>query len=449
ITRAFRDHMRIRWLVHRSMPGSSSSIARRWNRPLVVPFLKPRFTSRCREPFVILVSGEKGMGIDAQLHQKYLNQILELRKKDPKPTVQFRQTNRYQRLEKGFWFHGNQEYLFVGLFKVYDNSNKTPSIGFVQDSSDRVYLEISTAGIGKRFAQFYKTLIQKLPKQFERNEKFDFSNWDPAKKRNQVYFRDCIPEEAFEIALCEVKPWIEGIMPEDIKKEHLVTEDEFEERMNVINKFKDTHQKNGSSSQETDASQEADLSMILYGPPGTGKTYVTRKLAVEICDGVAPKSRKEVRKRFEQLRKLGRIHFVTFHQSFSYEDFVEGIRPDLKTNDGLLRYKLEDGVFKTLCKEAKEKPNDNFVLIIDEINRANISKVFGELITLIEEDKRLGADEEITVQLPYSRADDFGVPPNLYIIGTMNTADRSIAMLDTALRRRFSFREIMPDPSLL
>ncbi|MFN4236114.1 MAG: McrB family protein [Vogesella sp.] len=316
------------------------------------------------------------------------------------------------------------------------------------------------------------------------------------------------------------------------------------------------------------------LNQILYGPPGTGKTYETIYAALQILDPAAAAAYKQVdgdkaassaqrlaareklKQRFDELSAEQRVRFVTFHQSFSYEDFVEGLRAETDETSGQLRYDVSDGVFKILCRDAKSKaelvsvfdqaierlqekldaangrlslktvrgkafevayeggktfrvfPNstevddpyyvasmDNvrklfageakkgmynpsyvegmlrylqaecglpakpevtessaevkpYVLIIDEINRGNISRIFGELITLIEPSKRAGADEALSVTLPYSK-ETFSVPANVYIIGTMNTADRSLAGLDLALRRRFSFTEMPPQPELL
>lgn len=292
------------------------------------------------------------------------------------------------------------------------------------------------------------------------------------------------------------------------------------------------------------------LNRILYGPPGTGKTYRTVDHALQILDpqflAENEGDREALKSRFDDLVVAGRIRFVTFHQSFSYEDFVEGLRAEAQS-DGSIRYYVADGVLKSFCKPLTragriatgtrlasgyvvtqctdellwlQKPNgsnlpmpwaiidglaeliaagrisaddvrqskvfekvtdsrlekylvtgysnilphilealqnadpselpssQSRVLIIDEINRGNISKIFGELITLIEPSKREGAEEALSVTLPYSKQ-SFSVPSSLHIIGTMNTADRSLASIDLALRRRFEFEEVEPEPAAL
>lgn len=288
---------------------------------------------------------------------------------------------------------------------------------------------------------------------------------------------------------------------------------------------------------------EYSLNQILFGAPGTGKTFNTKRIAVEVINGNKERTREKINEEYNELVNAQQIVFTTFHQSLSYEDFIEGIKPE--TVDGNVVYDVKDGIFKALCLKANPKntidfekaydklqqklvdseiielktptgkvfaialnkngnlslmtgnkkerqgvltkdrilrnlngddiypfwasyfkgvinylksefgfnsesieENKNYVIIIDEINRGNVSAIFGELITLLEEDKRKGNKEQIEVTLPYSN-ENFSVPNNVYIIGTMNTADRSVEALDTALRRRFSFVEMQPNPEIL
>ena len=188
--------------------------------------------------------------------------------------------------------------------------------------------------------------------------------------------------------------------------------------------------------------------VILYGPPGTGKTFWARRAGLDLAALSA------FGQKFEQLDASdqatvegsgdhrGLFRMCTFHPAYGYEDFIEGYRPR-EGPGGSLQFGLTDGIFKQICANAEEEDKRQFYLLIDEINRGDIPRIFGELLTLLERDKRGKA-----VHLPVS-GERFSVPDNVQIIGTMNTADRSIALLDTALRRRFGFVELMPNPDHL
>jgi len=194
------------------------------------------------------------------------------------------------------------------------------------------------------------------------------------------------------------------------------------------------------------------MNVIVYGAPGTGKTYSTAEYALAIVENRPvdkrkknPAERKQVMKAYNELIKKGQVVFTTFHQSYGYEEFIQGLRPDTKSDK--MAFKTVDGVFKQIADLALNDAENNYVIIIDEINRANISKVFGELITLIEDDKRWGEVNETCATL--QSGDVFAVPNNLYIVGTMNSADKSISLIDAALRRRFEFVEQKPEADLI
>ncbi|MFW6238461.1 MAG: AAA family ATPase [Halanaerobiales bacterium] len=235
--------------------------------------------------------------------------------------------------------------------------------------------------------------------------------------------------------------WNENFSPQNIEEQkYWAMKTVYEISEDLYKKIKDSDEDNGKEESEkhfteiekkTFARLKSNLkrkrNVILYGPPGTGKTYLALRY-LKWC-------------KFQDKEIALEDEFVTFHPSFSYEDFIEGYRPVSK--EGILDFHLEDGVFKKLCRRAQRNGDKSYYLIIDEINRGDVAKIFGEMITLLEKDKR---GQTITLS---QSGEEFYVPDNVYIIATMNTSDKSVKMLDAALRRRFGFIECMPEYALI
>ncbi|MGV1021227.1 AAA family ATPase [Empedobacter stercoris] len=502
-----------------------------------------------------------------EISDELLDLLLDFKKDHPDFTFSLRERDSPQakdvkRLEKGQWFQGSN-YIYVPLFRKGDNARKIKTIGFVvgsnKEGEQTNYIEVSfkKGDFTNEEISFHKELSEIFDIKLN-NENVGYFQFDDPKNyiENLGFYLNEFRTTAFEL-----------LKSYKLEDRFLITEDNFQKRLKKIYEIKkvlgdpsySVNNLNTIIKESEEKIMKQPLNQILYGPPGTGKTYNTINKAIEIAN---PKFKaneeldeKAIRNAFkEEYKRLvngGQILFTTFHQSMTYEDFIEGIKPETKDNNVI--YNIKNGIFKEIANKSldnwksatsgktKIKPFDkvfqllkdeweenpsmyfemkrqgydfqilgfsdssinflkssgtsnhtlsidtlrdlyygtrefkssgigiyypsivdklksydadlkkesvtnekkNYVLIIDEINRGNVSQIFGELITLIEEDKRLGNDEELEVTLPYSK-EKFGVPSNLHIIGTMNTADRSVEALDTALRRRFVFEEMLP-----
>jgi hypothetical protein len=554
-----------------------------------------------------------------ELHLKAFNIAEDIRREMPLFLYYLRtKDSKKTKISDGYYFQGNESYAFIGFVGEVDKNNRTCTIGLVckpsLNNSDELdlYLEISYNNIdsdkhkNNEIQKQYHKLVKYL-----KSKGIQFSASSNPNKPYYFWLQFSSKNDASRFVKAHYESIIEKIGA--LERKVVITKEVFDSRMKVIKErmaFKASLQdgnKVNNTSSGLSLYSNPPLNQILYGPPGTGKTYHTIKMAIDIIEGEdSNRSYQDAQRRFSELREEGRIVFVTFHQNYSYEDFVEGLRP--KTNkERTLYFEDNDGIFKRVAIEAayssldntdtkggshssvsfidlynlyreyledkpdreietrsgtnmkfvefnnrgnlvfkhinglgtypaspdrlgklykyyKEKGIENvknidkeqnevigganhtmfwavindlltfeeqlspeetqnreldkadtytakksivldaiqdktlntkltkgnsnelskpYVLIIDEINRANISRVFGELITLIEEDKRAGNKYAMTVTLP--SGDPFTVPNNLYIIGTMNTADKSIALLDIALRRRFTFLPMYPE----
>lgn len=339
--------------------------------------------------------------------------------------------------------------LYIEKFPEKNNRERGQDVGQIWSFLDRlkigdyvVYGDGSVAHIGQIVSDYYfDTTNQNQDPDYTNNKKV---NW-----LKDVAYRD-LPKDLHKafyatrsiFSLNEYKSVILDLLNNravDIDDQEETVSTEIMEGSDMINR-------------QPRVNKTHPLNSILYGAPGTGKTYSTAEYALAIIENrkvdSAQKTAEEraaLMRHYKELVRNGQIVFTTFHQSYGYEDFIQGLRPD--TESETMKFRPVDGVFKMISDRALADEENNYVIIIDEINRGNISKIFGELITLIEDDKRWGEANQLSVTLPSGQI--FAVPNNLYIVGTMNSADKSISLIDTALRRRFFFIEKAPDYSTI
>ncbi len=402
------------------------------------------------------------------LHKILFCKLLALHQANNDFTFQLKKANSGKRtISNGYYFVGGNNNINLGLVSTRNGDRggtKVINLNFTINAKNNLIIKLNfdlrNIGVGSSEFACYSSILTQLNQTYKIKGlvtptlpsvyiiEFDpiAINLSNIATKLQTFFDEFYKNIWEPIILKEVNS-------QKLTKGILISANDFKDMKKKIEEIAGTkiweEFEDGKSSTEEHPNKPCEnkyhLNQILYGPPGTGKTYHTVRLAAQIltCDDSIPYN-----KAVEEFNKENgkRLEFITFHQNFSYEDFIQGIRPkiDEKNKNGL-QFTKHDGIFKKIADKAKDNRENSYVLIIDEINRANISRVFGELITLIEKDKRWNDDEsKVKWKVTLPSGDSFDIPDNLFIIGTMNTADKSIALLDVALRRRFTFIPMYP-----